>query len=474
LENKNFFFNLTLIVLTAMLSSCVLFKPDFKKNRPGVLPEKFSLYKNGKYLPGSWWETFSAPELNYLIQEALSDNFSLKEAWARLDQVKASAVKMGSYLYPDLNVTADYTHTYQKSDIFSHTERTSVDHYSLGIASSYEIDLWGRIRSDREAAKLDTEAARENLNSAAMTLAAEVTVHWLNIISQKMQKDLLEKQLQTNKFFLELIELRYRKSLASALDVFQQKQILHQIEAAIPLVKARKQVLFNELALLLGKSPYQCNEIKGISLPAIGNIPGTGIPVDLLANRPDVRSSGLRLKASDWQVSAALADRLPAIRLTARASYGAEDIDSLFDNWIQNLTAGLVGPVFDGRRRAAEVNRVRAVAEERLASYKYTVLNAVKEVENSLVQEEMQKKHIKALELQLHAAGRALVEARERYKKGIIDYLPVLTQILAVQRLERELITKRTILVVYRVNLYRALGGDWTDELDREGLNNES
>ncbi|MBL0700642.1 MAG: efflux transporter outer membrane subunit [Desulfosarcina sp.] len=473
MKNEKFFFNLTLILLTVMLSSCVVFKPDLKKNRPGVLPEKFSLYKNGKYFSGSWWETFSVPELNYLIQEALSDNFSLKEAWARLDQVKASAVKRGSYLYPDLNVTADYTHTYQKSDIFSHTERTSVDNYSLGIASSYEIDLWGRIRSDLEAAKLDAEAAREDLNSAAMTLAAEVTMHWLNIIAQKMQKDLLEKQLQTNKFFLELMELRYRKSLASALDVFQQRQILYQIEAAIPLVDARKQVLFNELALLLGKSTYQCNEIKGLSLPVIGNIPDTGIPVDLLANRPDVRSSGLRLKASDWQVSAARADRLPAIRLTARASYGSDDIDRLFDNWIRNLAAGLVGPVFDGRRRTAEVNRVRAVAEERLASYKYTVLNAVKEVENSLVQEEMHKKHIKALELQLHAAGRALVEARERYKKGIIDYLPVLTQILAVQRLERELITQRTILVVYRVNLYRALGGDWTDELNREGLNNE-
>ena len=134
-----------------------------------------------------------------------------------------------------------------------------------------------------------------------------------------MQKNLLERQLQTNTFFLELMELRYRKSLVSALDVFQQRQVLHQIEAAIPLVEARKHVLFNELALLLGKSPYHCNEIRGLRLPVVGDIPDTGLPVDLLANRPDVRSSGLRLKASDWQVSAALADRLPAIRLTARA-----------------------------------------------------------------------------------------------------------------------------------------------------------
>ena len=375
-------------------------------------------------------------------------------------------------MYPEFNITSDYIHTYKKSDI-SHPERSSVNNYTLGIASSYEIDLWGKIRSYRTAAELDAVAARENLNSAAMTIVAEVTIHWLDIISQKMQKKLLEKQLQTNKIFLELMELRYRKSLASALDVFQQRQILYKIKAAIPLIDAKKNILLHELALLLGKSPYYFNDIKSVSLPLTGDLPNTGVPADLLANRPDVRSAGLRLKASDWQISAARADRLPAIKLTARASYGAEDINSLFDNWIQNLAAGLTGPIFDGRRRAAEVDRMRAVAEERLAEYKYTVLNAVKEVENALVQEKMQKKHINALELELDTAGKATVEARERYKKGIITYLPVLTAILAVQRLEQRLIIQRTKLVVYRVNLYRALGGDWTDKLHRKGFNNE-
>jgi outer membrane protein TolC len=115
---------------------------------------------------------------------------------------------------------------------------------------------------------------------------------------------------------------------------------------------------------------------------------------------------------------------------------------------------------------------VHAVAEERLAEYEFTVLKAVKEVENALIQEKMQHKHIKALELQLQAADRTLFEARGQYKKGIIDYLPVLAAILAFQSLEQELIIQRTQLVVYRINLYRALGGDWTDALTREGLNN--
>ncbi len=470
---KKVYSHSAIILFAAMLAACIPFKPDFKKNDSLSLPEKFSLYKVGQSMPAEWWKTFSDKELNNLVKTALSKNFSLKEAWARLDQMKASAVKTGSYLYPELNLTADYAHTYRKSDILSNTRRTTVNNYAAGVAANYEIDLWGRIRSNIEAAELDAEAAREDLNSAAMTLAAEVTLHWLNIISRKMQKNLLQKQLQTNKFFLELMELRYRKSMASALDVFQQRQTLHKIEAAIPLIEAGKQVLIHELALLLGQTSGHRNKIKRSDLPAIGNLPATGIPADLLANRPDVRSSGLRLKASDWHISAAMADRLPAIRLTAAAAYGAEDIDSLFDNWIRNLAAGLAGPIIDGRRRTAEVDRVRAVAEERLAEYRHTVLKAVKEVENALIQEEMQHKHIKALELQLQAADRTLIEAREQYKKGIIDYLPVLTATLASQRLEQELIIQRTQLVVYRINLYRSLGGDWTDALTKEGLNNE-
>ena len=470
---KKVYSHSAIILFAAMLAACIPFKPDFKKNKPVSLPEKFSLYKIGKSTPAEWWKIFSDQELNNLIDTALSKNFSLKEAWARLDQMKASAVKTGSYLYPELNLTADYAHTYSKSDILSNTRRTTVNNYSTGVAANYEIDLWGRIRSNIEAAELDAEAAREDLNSAAMTLAAEVTLHWINIISRKMQKNLLQKQLQTNKFFLELMELRYRKSMASALDVFQQRQTLHKIEAAIPLIEAGKQVLTHELALLLGQTSGHSNKIKGSDLPAIGNLPATGIPADLLANRPDVRSSGLRLKASDWHISAAMADRLPAIRLTAAAAYGAEDIDSLFDNWIRNLAAGLAGPIIDGRRRTAEVDRVHAVAEERLAEYEFTVLKAVKEVENALIQEEMQHKHIKALELQLQAADRTLIEARGQYKKGIIDYLPVLAATLASQSLEQELIIQRTQLVVYRINLYRALGGDWTNALTREGLNNE-
>lgn len=197
----------------------------------------------------------------------------------------------------------------------------------------------------------------------------------------------------------------------------------------------------------------------------MSRIPATGLPADLLAKRPDVRSSGLRLESADQQVAAARAARLPAISLAATASYGADQLDLLFNNWVLKLAGSLTAPIFDGNRRKAEVDRTRAVADENLALYRETVLTAVKEVEDALINEAKQREHIEALELQMDAAQRALDHAVFRYRKGVDNYLPVLTQLLTVQNLERDRIQRQTELVIYRVSLYRALGGSWMDTL---------
>jgi outer membrane protein TolC len=151
--------------------------------------------------------------------------------------------------------------------------------------------------------------------------------------------------------------------------------------------------------------------------------------------------------------------------LTGRAGYQADKIDLLFDNWLLNLAAGLTAPLFDGQRRVAEVERTEAVVAERLASYRQTILTAVKEVEDALINERKLREHIKGLEAQLTAAQNALDQAGLRYRNGLNDYLPVLTQLVTVQDLERDLIRRKAELLIARVSLYRALGGTWTESL---------
>ena len=346
------------------------------------------------------------------------------------------------------------------------------ENYSTGLIASYEVDLWGRIRATNASALLSAEASREDLNTVAMTLAAEVTERWVAILSQRLQRQLLEQQLSNNKTYLELVELRFRKSLASALDVFQQRQLVERSKAQLPLIEMQERMLQNQLAVLLGRMPNQSPVITRQELPVLDAVPDAGLPVQLLQNRPDIVAAFKRLEAVDQDLAAARADRLPALRLTGSVAYDSDQLEKVFDNWIANLAASVTAPVFDGGRRKAEVDINEAAVQQQLAEYRQLVLSAVREVEDALIGETKIREHVVASENQLQAGKNALKEAGTRYLNGLNDYLPVLTQLLSVQSLENDLIRRHEDLLVARISLYRAIGGSWTDELSPPVNNN--
>ena len=452
------------VLMVLCLVSCSAFTPRARISPEGDLPETFSLYTQEPDPAGRWWEEFGDPELTAMVDLALSGNFTIREAWSRLAQARARAVQAGAARYPDLAATAGATRSRTRAGTASRNSRTERE-YSLGVAGGYELDLWGRVRSEREAAELETTATREDLNSAAVTLASEIAVRWVEIVSLKMQQRLLAQQLETNLTYLELIELRFRRAMVSALDVYQQKQVVENVRAEIPLVEGREQLLRHELSLLMGRPPRACPPVTRAELPEPSPVPSTGIPADLLAARPDLRAAGLRLRAADRQVSVARAKRLPDISLSANAVYGADQLNSLFETWVVSLAENLTAPLFDAGRRKAEVERAGAAAEEALAGYRSAVLNAVKEVEDALVTEATQREHIRGLAKVISAARRALEEAGVRYRNGLNEYLPVLTQLRTVQELERDLIQQRRDMLIARIGLYRALGGTWPESL---------
>lgn len=449
-----------ILLLPLLLSSCVFFRPNPRSGLEQVLPADFSLYEPGEKTADRWWENFSSAELNALVEEALGKNLDLHVAWARLRQVRAQAIHAGSALYPDLAIGGDGSYRRFQDD----GRISAVEEYLLGAASGYEIDLWGRIRSQREAARMAEEAAEEDLRAAAMTLAAETVGRWVEISALRLQKKLLERQLEANLIYLELVELRFFMAMVSALDVYQQKQLVEKVAAQLPLVEEEERLRLHELALLLGRIPADLRGIETVSLPVPGPFPEPGLPAGLLGRRPDIRAAGLRLQGADWQVAAARADRLPALRLAGAAGYSSEAFHSLFDAWYLRLAGSVTGPIFDGGRKKAEVERARGVVDERLAIYRKTVLTAINEVEDALIRERKRRENLAMVRQRTATAREALDQATDRYRKGLNDYLPVLTQLISVQELELELIDKEAALLKARIELHRALGGNWAGE----------
>lgn len=445
------------------LNACSPFAPEIKEHGYEFAPQYYSLYNdNEPYVPAEWWRTFNDFELNSMVSMALKENLNVRQLWARLDQATARYRKAYGGLLPSLELSGGYAAQRQQTDTragSSNTHLSNAESYTLGLFASYELDLWGRVEASVKSQRYALEATRDDLDAMSESIAATVVTYWVRIISARQEIALLQRQLALNEKYLSLVELRYANGMVTALDVFQQRQAVARTKTQLPLAIRDKQLLINDLKLLLGQPHDYDLRLTRANLPDLESVPETGIPAELLQNRPDVRAAGKRLYAAQWGIAQAQANRLPAVRLTAGGQVTSDNLAHLFNNWLLSLAANLTAPIFEGGARIAEVDYQRALADENLNSYKQTVLTAINEVEAALLGEKAQLEYLEYLDHQMEAAQLALDEATFHYINGLDSYLPVLTQLAAVQELEITRVNQKAELLVNRVNMHRALGG---------------
>ncbi len=449
------------------MPACTMLRPETTELLPEDFPTEFSLFSESVDHEIAWWKTFQSRELALLMLNSLPENFTVLEARARLEQVRYEVLKAGAYYYPDLGFSSAVDHQKMKEEGLP---QVSNDEWSLGLNAAYEVDLWGRVRALKKSETEKYEASKEDLKTAVMSVSGALAENWIELIGNRRHQDLLLQQLELQQKLLKLIILRFPLAKSTALDIYQQQQIVEKLQAElIPMVR-NQEIIKRHLALLAGRASLDDEVLGERSFPEVGSLSALGLPADLLAARPDVKAAGLRLRSSEWEVAAARADRLPALRLTASSNFFADDLSSIFDNWILNLAANLAGPVFDGGRRRAEVERVRAVIDERLALYRETVLNAVVEVEDALTREAESSATLVSLRKQLKLSRQTLREARRRYLNGSSDFINVLNEELNSLQLEHDIINQEKQFLLARITLHIALGGSWVDEFSKEGL----
>lgn len=435
---------------------------------PVAVPEAFTA--GGELaLPERWWLAFDDPELAALVDRALEGNLGLAVAWDRLAQAEAVARKEGAPQHVQLDYAAGASIDRVRRGLSNGaTQDTRADDYSLGLTASYEVDLWGRIESRARAAELEALASAEDVKAAAITLIADLALTWYRLVEQNGQRELLERQRETNQQVLDVVTLRFRRGQVGAADVLRQRQLVESIQGEVDRVEANAAIYAHQLAILTGRPPAEVVAPQVVELTPLAPLPDTGLPSELIQRRPDVRAAYLDVEAADERVAVALADRWPRLTLSARASTSASSVGDLFDFWLVGLAADLVGPILDGDERDAEIDRTRAVLSERLHAYGQTILGSLAEVEDALALEREQRDLIASLERQLALSDQVIERIRDSYTKGAADYLRVLEALATNQSLQRNLLTARRQLVEYRIDLCRALAGGW--ELQRPEL----
>ena len=445
--------------LLLLCAGCGYYQGDVTRI-PVEMPETFSA-SGKKEMTGKWWKAFCDEKLDATVDKALTGNFSLRMAWDRLMQARMEAVKNGASLLPGLDASAMSKRSLSRKRADTGFDRSYSTDLMLGLSTSYELDLWGRVRATRDASQMEAMASGEELHAAAMTLSAEVARTWYQLVEQHGQLEILDEQVKTNREYLEIIELKFRRGQTSATDVLQQQKLVESTKGERVQVESSIKVLEHQLAVLSGDSPEGSPISVSGDLPELPPMPETGIPMEWLGKRPDVRAAELRVRAADYRLAAALADRFPRISISAGSESSAQKSRDLFRNWLSNLAANLSAPIFDGGLRRAEAEAKKAAASEALNSYGMTILTSLQQVEDAICQEHKQAEYMESLARQLDLSRQTTEQTRENYTKGTMDFTRYLTTLLDYQSLQRSYLRSQRDLVLLRIELYRALGDRW-------------
>lgn len=439
------------LVALALLCGCSLHNvnPD-----PAPLVQAAAVYsavpEQAKPFAGPWYASFNDPGLTALVETALAQNMDLKQAVARLEQAQALETQSRAAYLPALDAQARSSKEWQDGDAQQGVS-------TAGAALAWEVDAFGRLRAAAESRRSQTAAAAEDAEAVRLSLSAETAEAWISAVAQHLQLRLLNEQVGTDRKFLDLVNQRRDAGVGTNVDALQQRSQLAESESLIPVAEAALRVFENRLDVLTGAAPdARDRTVAQDNFAQLAALPPIGIPSDLLLNRPDLRALKNRLVAADAEIGVAIADRLP--RVTLDGSYLYSD-GSGAAGPVASLLAGLVAPLLDWGSRRAEVERNEALYKERLAAFTQAYLEAVEDVENALYQENRQREFIARLEARRDLLSQTLTAAEAVYKQGESDYLPVLDSLQNLRAVERSLIAERLDLVLFRIQLFRALGG---------------
>lgn len=405
--------------------------------------------------PDRFWTAFDDPGLDRAVQTALSDNFDVQAAYGRLHAAEAVVRRERGAWVPDLEGFGRTS--IGSADPFEGTQRVPIE---IGLQSSYEIDLWGRIGAQIRGEAQRREARRGDAQAAALGVAAEVANTWVALAANQEQLRLLEAQIVSNQQMAEVVRTRFLNGVVRQADTLRQDRLVEQTRAQQIEALQERDLLQHRLAVLLGLPPRAPLPSLPEALPAAPALPSTGVPSELMRRRPDVRAAEHSLYAADADVAVAVTDQFPRFTLRGVLSTAPTSPEALLTGWVASLAASVLAPIFAGGQRRAEVRRTKGLLEAQVATYGGVLLTALREVEDALVRNQRQAETVASLQTQLELAEQTSENLAFQYMGDLgVSYLDVLTARTNAQQLRRQEIDARQRLLEVRIDLYRALAG---------------
>lgn len=449
----------------SLASGCVQ-GPDYVKPQVEV-PDA---YRTATLLAPSeihdhWWTAYGDPRLDALVTESLSNNRDLRIATARVDEFAAVLAGTRSQGFPQVGYGLSGSRSRASKEMIPAVVDPLSTTWSGLLSASWEIDLWGRIRRETEAARANLLASEEARQGVTLTLISSVIIGYITLLDLDEQLRVSEQTVAGRAKSVDVFEKRLA---AGWISDFEMAQVRGEYEAALASLPPIRQAIAqqeNALSVLVGRNPGPIDRAtpqdianyRPLTIPA-------GIPSELLARRPDIRQAEQQLIASNALIGSARALFFPRITLTGLLGLASPSLGRLFsgDAHSWSFTGDVAGPIYTGGGLTAAVDQATARRDQSLANYEKVIQNAFRDVDDSLAGVQHAAEFREAIRRRVETLRRGVELANERYENGYSDYLEVLDTERSLFNAELQYASARGEYQRALVNLYRALGGDWT------------
>ncbi|MCP5382334.1 MAG: efflux transporter outer membrane subunit [Kordiimonadaceae bacterium] len=458
--------------LTIMLSACSSL-PVAEDEFSGIVEINDNwqaVAGNDTAVENGWLDNFAIEPLSKFVRAVLLNNPNYNEVALRMRSAGYTADAASGRLLPRVGANFSASRTSVEMPV----ENTS-NSFSLGLDASWEIDLWGKLSASAANAKSNYEVAKYDFYGARLSLAAQVTQSWFDVIEANQQRELSRRTVKNYERATGIIRDRFEKGLSSGLDL---RLSITSLEAAKATEKQREtdlRISLRRLELFAGRYPSANIDVSGKIPDELDEIP-IGIPLDILERRPDLQSAKARLFSAGYRAQAAEKAMLPSISITARGSNTSEEFGELlkFDNVFWNLVGGITQPIFQGGqlRYAAKAEQLNFEAQKQ--NYAQTLLRAFKEVEDALDYDRSLADRVQHIEIAAQNAIAAEEVALEQYSQGLITISTLLQSQRSSLTQQSQLLSIKKQRINNRISLYLSLGGDFTTRSLPDVLENET
>jgi outer membrane protein, multidrug efflux system len=408
---------------------------------------------------GTWWTAFADPQLDTLVERAAANNTDIRQAAARLAQARALVRSANAERLPQVGVGAGASRA-AGLDTTGSTQPATL--LRAGLDFSWEVDLFGRIARNADAASLDAQARAALLQSTKLAVQAEAAQTYLALRALDAERTLVRETVAAYADTLRLTQRRYQAGDIAELDVVRVQAEVASTEAEALALDRQRAGLEHALAVLVGEAASQFDLPSAPWNTALPVIPA-GVPGTVLARRADVAAAQASLLAAQARVGVAQAAWFPSVSLTGAGGFASPELGDLFKWSARAWSVGalLSLPIFDGGRREAGIESARGRLDEAAAAYRGQVLTAFKEVEDQLAALRLLNEQSQAQGRAVDAATRATRLSDTRYRSGLVSQLELLDARRSELRNRRQALQVRSAQYQATVGLIRAIGGGW-------------